>query len=83
MEEQQGARLARNIEEFPPRDPETDEVIEGWLSKFVVMAEWIDKNGNRYLVKKSANGMGEAIATWDVKGLLFEGLFGAFYTMDS
>ena len=70
--------LVASVEEYPPTDPESGEQIEGFLGKFVILSEWMDNEGNRYLVRKSANGMGEQIPTWDTNGLLFEGLFGRF-----
>lgn len=70
--------LSDSIAKFPPIDPETGEHIEGFLGKFVVIAEWVDSEGSRYLVRRSENGMGEGVATWDINGLLYEALFGAF-----
>lgn len=71
--------LAKKIEEHPPVDPESGEEINGFLGKFVVVSEWMDVQGNKYLVRRSGNGMGEAVATWDVNGMLFEGLHGHFF----
>ncbi len=73
----QNAALAERISEYPPVDEE-NEKIESMLTKFVVVCEWIDGQGNRYLTKRSSDGTGEAIPGWDVKGLLHEGLFGDF-----
>ena len=69
--------LAQAISELPPHDPDGDEV-EAMLTKFVLVSEWVDTEGNRYLTKRSATGMGENIPHWDEKGLLHEGLFGDF-----
>lgn len=74
MEESLGEAVAK----FPPFDPETGDTVEGFLSKFVLIAEWVDSEGNRYLIRRSENGMGEGVASWDANGLLYEGLFGKF-----
>jgi len=70
--------LAKKIEEHPPIDPESGDQIQGFLGKFVVIAEWMDIDGNKYLVRRSGNGMGEPVPSWDVNGLMFESLHGKF-----
>lgn len=80
MIKEEDQNLANAISEFPPHDPhDPDESeVEAMLTKFVVVSEWVDTEGNRYLAKRSATGMGESVPHWDVKGLLHEGLFGDF-----
>ena len=77
MSETQQSALAKYISGLPPLDNE-GEPVEAMLTKFILVAEWIDGEGSKYLTKRSANGVGESIATWDTKGLMFEALFGEF-----
>lgn len=76
-ENKEQSDLAQHISELPPVDND-GEPVEAILTKFVLVAEWMDGEGSRYLTKRSANGVGENITPWDSKGMLFEALFGAF-----
>lgn len=76
MVNEQLQELALQLSKLPPIDPETDKPIESFLVKYVVLAEWMDGSGSRYLVRRASTGTGEGISPWDYKGLLHEALFG-------
>ncbi len=69
--------LAYAISKHPPQDDE-GESKECMIMKFLVVAEWIDNDGIRWLTKYGANGNGEVLAEWDVKGMAHEALFGSW-----
>ena len=79
MEENAQGELAQFIQSHPPSDPDGD-VIESVLTKFVLISEWVDGEGNRYLVRRYANGTGDNVPIWDIKGMLYESLSGGFDT---
>lgn len=68
------ASLLETIGNLPPVDEDGDQV-EAVLTKFVLVAEWVDAEGSKYLIKRSANGMGEPLPEWDIEGVLFHSLF--------
>jgi hypothetical protein len=64
-EEQEG--IDRTIGEFPPKE---DVLLVGW----VVMAEWMEPGGDRFISRLLADGS----TPWQAKGYLYEGLNGVW-----
>lgn len=75
MANQQQVELAEHISGFPPVDDDGDP-ITAVLTKFILIAEWIDAEGSRYITRRATNGEGDSVPSWDVSGLLVEALFG-------
>lgn len=50
------------------------DIEAGFLIGYVVVAEWIDSEGNRWLTRRSATGQGEYIPAWQMRGYLNEAL---------
>lgn len=53
---------------------EEGEMDSPLLLGFVVVAEWMDVEGTRFLTKRSGSGQGEALPQWSVRGYLNEAL---------
>jgi hypothetical protein len=64
-EEQEG--IDRSIGAFPPKE---DVLLVGW----VVMAEWMEPDGQRFISRM----LGDGSTPWQAKGYLYEGLNGAW-----
>lgn len=67
--------LIQTVSELPPIDDD-GQPIEAMLTKFVLVAEWMDSTGERWLTKSGVSGHGDKITEWDQKGLFHEALFG-------
>lgn len=68
------ATLAQAISHDPPLSD--GEPVEALLTKFVLVAEWMDADGNRWLTRRHGTGQGGGSTIWDAKGMMHEGLFG-------
>jgi len=53
-----------------------DQEIAAFVTKCVVVVEWIDENGNRWLTRRTLMADGRPGPAWDAAGLLFEALHG-------
>lgn len=53
-------------------------MLRGW----VVVAEWLDPDGNRWLSKKAGGANAESIPDWQLNGYLHEALDGGFNEAD-
>ena len=63
------------ISQDPPCDAEGDQ-IEAFITKTVIVVEWIDGKGNRWLTRRTLLGDGSSGTTWDAGGMLHEALHG-------
>lgn len=75
MDKEKLTQLGDQISNIPPLDSEGEE-IEAMLLKYVVVAEWIDPDGSRYMTRRAANTSGDGLPTWEYRGLLHEALYG-------
>jgi hypothetical protein len=49
---------------------------------FVVVAEWMDEGGSRWLTMSSGNAAGDDLPTWTIAGLLHSSLYDGFPEQD-
>lgn len=75
MSDRNQDELAQDISEYPPVD-EDGNPIEAVLTRFVLLSEWMDAEGNDYLTMSHASGSGGSLSPWETKGMLYEALFG-------
>lgn len=67
--------LAQAISGAPPKDDDGED-MEAILVKWILVTEWADAHGNVWLTRRWATGSGSSLATWDMKGMLHEALYG-------
>lgn len=58
--------------------PDTVATCTGW----VVVAEWMDSEGLKWLTKNSGDAGGETLTCWAMNGMLHEALLGEWPTHD-
>lgn len=66
------AAISESFQRNAPWDPDDGKVIVGW----VVVCEWLDGDGKRWLSLNSGNADGEELPNWTRDGYLHEGLYG-------
>ncbi len=67
-------RIGEAIQADAPELDELDQtaICTGW----VVVAEWMDTKGARWLSKNSGDAAGEGLTSWSMNGMLHEALVG-------
>lgn len=50
------------------------DIESAFLLGYVVLAEWMDADGTRWLTRNAGNGQGEFIPAWQLNGYLNEAL---------
>lgn len=65
-------RISGAVQEDGPDFEGTVATLTGW----VIVAEWMDSEGQKWLSKNSADAAGEQLTLWQTKGMLHEALFG-------
>ena len=54
---------------------EDDNVDAAVLTGFVILCEWMDDKGRRWLSRAAGNGSGESLSEWQVDGYLHNALY--------
>lgn len=54
----------------PGLDDGTESILTGW----VVVAEWMDEKGGRWLSKNTGDAAGDTLTKWGMNGFLHEAL---------
>lgn len=71
------AQIIDAISKDPPNDEEGNPVT-AMLTKCVLVIEWVDGKGQRYLTRRMLMADGSPCPAWDASGMLYEALNGGW-----